>query len=1035
VRVILVALFLLLSNCCVFAQSPNGSIRGIVFDPDAKSIAGAEVIVVNDATSVKYVTSTNAEGLYAVENLPPGPYRIQVSKFGFKGIIKPDIILNVQDVATLNFTLPIGASSVVVTVEGGAPLINTQSSAVSTVVDRNFVANTPLNGRSFQDLILLTPGVVTATPQTLNESGASGEFSVNGQRTESNYYTVDGVSANAGLYIGAPQFAGTSTSLPSATALGTTQSLVSVDALEEFRVQSSTYSAEYGRTPGGQFSFVTRSGTNIWRGSAFEYLRNSAFDANDWFSNYYQQKPTALRQNDFGGTLGGPITLPRLYDGKDRTFFFFSYEGVRLLQPKPSSVSYVPSLALRQSAPTALAQVLDAFPTPTPGTPDPGNGLSEFVGTWSDPSRIDAVSLRLDHSLNERTKISFRFSDTPSRSDIRSMNNPAVSGLSQYSGSSYRFSLTDLVTPRVGNEFRLNYSGSQGTTFDRVESFGGSQAIDLAALQGINLASNPNYQVGIYLYFPGTLSPVFAGSLTGQQRQWNVVDSVSASLGRHQLKWGVDYRRSSPIQKASSPQVGYYFFGESSVQANSVDAVSAQSQSAAYPVFNNLSVFAQDAWRVSPRLTLLLGVRWEVNPAPGAPNGNAPYTVSGNNLSTLKLAPEGTPLWNTTWFNFAPRLGLAYVLNTQPGHETVLRGGAGVFFDTGQQLGSYGYLGPGFAASTFYGGVPFPISPAEANPAVVNPPAPPYGFLYAFAPHLQLPYTLEWNVSVEQAMGKSQVLRISYVGANGRKLLQEGLTNAGAFNPDFSSVVFIQNGLTSNYQALEAQLQRRIASGLQVLASYTFSHAIDFGSQNAAYPYVRGNSDYDVRHNFSGAISYEIPGVSGNRFVKATLHHWAVDGRFTARSGFPVPLNGNGFFQPATNQFVYAGLNLVPGEPIYLSGPQYPGGRAVSPAAFVLPGPGQFGDAPRNLIRGFGAWQADFAVRREFPVYERLKLQFRAEAFNVFNHPNFGTINKYYGDPQFGLATGTLAQGLGVLSPLYQMGGPRSMQLALKLMF
>ena len=261
-RVILAVLFLslLLSAGCALAQSPNGSIRGLVLDPDAKSIPDAEIIVVNDATGVKYVTSTNREGIYAVENLPPGPYRVQVSKFGFKGIIKPDIILNVQDALSLNFTLPIGASSVTVTVEGGAPLINTQSAAVSTVVDRNFVENMPLNGRSFQDLILLTPGVVTASPQAGSSVGSSGEFSVNGPRTESNYYMVDGVSANGGIYPLSPVYLGNSGSLPPSTSLGTTQGLVSVDALEEFRVQSSTYSAAYGRNPGGQFSFVTRSG-------------------------------------------------------------------------------------------------------------------------------------------------------------------------------------------------------------------------------------------------------------------------------------------------------------------------------------------------------------------------------------------------------------------------------------------------------------------------------------------------------------------------------------------------------------------------------------------------------------------------------------------------------------------------------------------------------------------------------------------------------------------------------------------------------
>ena len=247
-------------------------------------------------------------------NIPPGNYRIQVSNSGFKTIIKPDIVIHVEDALAINFTLPIGAASEIVTVEGGAPLINTTDASVSTVVDRKYVENMPLNGRSFQDLVLLTPGVVTSSPQSgSGYIGEQGEFSVNGQRTESNYYSVDGVSANVGTVAGSPASftPGVTGSLPIATALGTTQGLVSVDALQEFRVQSSSYSAEYGRNPGGQFSFVTRSGTNEWHGSAFDYLRNNAFDANDWFNDYDGLPKPAERQNDFGGTLGGPVAIPQ----------------------------------------------------------------------------------------------------------------------------------------------------------------------------------------------------------------------------------------------------------------------------------------------------------------------------------------------------------------------------------------------------------------------------------------------------------------------------------------------------------------------------------------------------------------------------------------------------------------------------------------------------------------------------------------------------------------------------------------------------
>src|SRR6202044_1265368 len=283
-------------------------------------------------------------------NLPPGPYRLQVSKVGFKTIIKPDIVLNIQDALSINFTLPVGAVFEIVTVEGGASMINTTDASVSTVIDQTYVENMPLNGRSFQDLILLTPGIVTQTPQNNGTSllGRTGEFSVNGQRTEENYYTVDGVSANVGASVGAtmPGGAGPSGSVAASTALGTTQALVSVDDLQEFRVQSSTYSAEYGRNPGGQFAFQTKSGTNQWHGTVFDYLRNGALDANDWFNDYFGTPEPALRQNDFGGTFGGPVRIPGLYNGKDKTFFFVSYEGLRLAAPIAANASFVPDAAL-----------------------------------------------------------------------------------------------------------------------------------------------------------------------------------------------------------------------------------------------------------------------------------------------------------------------------------------------------------------------------------------------------------------------------------------------------------------------------------------------------------------------------------------------------------------------------------------------------------------------------------------------------------------------------------------------------------------
>jgi carboxypeptidase family protein len=1061
VRIVLAGLLATLLGASLIAQSPTGSIGGIVFDADARAVSGAEIIVVNDLTRVQYQTKTNDFGMYVVPNLAPGPYRIQASKVGFKTLIKPDIILNVQDAITVNFTLPVGATSIAVTVEGGAPMLNTSDASVSTVVDREFVANIPLSGRSFQSLVLLTPGLVTNSPQNTGSVGTAGEFSVNGQRTESNYYTVDGVSANVGIS-NAISYPGASGSLPSATALGTTQALVSVDALQEFRVTSSTYSAEYGRSPGGQFSLVTRSGTNEYHGTAFDYLRNGAFDANDWFTNYYGQSQAALRQNDFGGTLGGPASIPGLYHGKDRTFFFVSYEGLRLIQPQPAAVSYVPSLSLRQQAPAPLQSVLNAFPAPhcqTLGTgcsEDLGNGLGEFVGTWSNPSRIDSTSVRIDEVLRTNMKLFFRFADTPSQSDVRAgaPYSPTNVQSSSFHTATFTAGATMAFSDRLANEFRLNYSSNK-TVFDTsLAALGGSAVPNLAQLQGLAVPPGTPYNIQFLFGFDGTYAAIGQDRAIGEQRQWNIVDTMSALIGRHSLRFGVDFRRLTPYSKPFDPSFTYYFLSESSAAGNDVDFGSGAHSASAYPDYRNFSAFIDDQWHVTRRLSLSIGLRWEVNPAPGATQGLIPYTVNGlNNLSTMTLGPQGTPLWKTDWFNFAPRFGAAYTAAHRGSYELVLRGGFGVFFDTGQQVGSFGYDGVGFASRTSFGsllGSPtnFP-APVSILTPIVNPPTAPYtdSAVYAYPTHLQLPYTLEWNTSVEQAFGASQVFTVSYIGSAGRRLLAQSSLDVSAINPNFVTIDLFRNGLTSEYQALQLQYRRRLVRGLSALVSYTFAHSIDYGSNDAALPYVRGNSDFDVRHSAGGAISYDLPGRYENRIASFGLGNWGLDGRFVARTGFPVTLAGNLEIDPVTQQYYNAGLDLVPGQQLYLNGSECtavygfscPGGRAINPNAFALPTAGQAGNAPRNFVRGFGAWQTDFAVRKEFPLHDRLKLQFRAEGFNVFNHPSFGTINSTYCPPgagcTFGQATASLSQSLGVLSPLYQMGGPRSLQFALRLMF
>src|SRR6266704_2261785 len=455
-----------------FAQTELAGVYGRVTDQSGAVIVDADVEIKNVETNQSVTVKTNHDGLYTIPSLHPGHYLISARKPGFKTVTVTQLELNIQDNVVRNFALQVGSIAETVTITADDFHLNTTDGSVSTVVDQTYIKNMPLNGRSFQSLILLTPGVVTQTPQPLGGPsglGLTGEFSVNGQRPESNYYSVDGVSGNVGgstsslaMILGA----GPSGSVAASTALGSTQALVSVDALQEFRVQSSTYSAEYGRNPGGQFAFETKSGTNQWHGIAYDYLRNNIFDANDWFNNYFQKPGSALRQNDFGGTLGGPVKIPSLYNGKDKTFFFVSYEGLRLTVPQPATASLVPDLCMRgmgtcpsgrAPAASALLPVVSAFPVPSPnGVGDATNGFGQFIGSWSNPGNIDSTSVRFDHIVNDKLRLFFRFSNTASSSATRGAGGaPSTVGTAAFTLRTYTAGASSIFSSRLSNEFRL----------------------------------------------------------------------------------------------------------------------------------------------------------------------------------------------------------------------------------------------------------------------------------------------------------------------------------------------------------------------------------------------------------------------------------------------------------------------------------------------------------------------------------------------------------------------------------------------------
>ena len=1043
------------------AQSESAAMSGRVTDQSGAVVPGVEVEIKNTDTNVSRMTTTNRDGYYSMPSLRPGHYVMTVRKQSFRSVSVTGITLNVQDNLSRNFALQVGSFSESITVQAEGVNVNTTDAAVSTVIDRKFVANMPLNGRSFQDLLTLAPGVAVVgnagTGSFGNTGpGRGGEITVNGQRTESNYFTVDGVGANVGTQGGDFGYgAGFAGATPSETALGTTQSMVSVDALQEFRATTSTYSAEYGRTPGGQFSLTTRSGTNDWHGSLYDYFRNEALDANDWFLNQINAPRSKERQNDFGGTLGGPLTIPGVYDGKDRTFFFVSYEGLRLWKPAGIQRVAVPDDSLRANAPATLQPVLNAFPRVNAGEGQPGDQLGIYQAAVSNPATIDSFSLRIDHKLSEKLSIFGRFANTPSSSRFTDYATPTTN-------ISNNRLLTAGITARINsrqiNEFRFNVTRSNAEVSSTFPDQG-EAPFDIASLPGPDgkpFPSTGGYFTLCLCY--GDFAIAAQRKAANTQVQYDVADTHSWSAGQHLLQFGFDWRRLSTYARPFIIQEEADFFGDESVLDGITDFAFGYSYASepVKPIYKNVSLFAQDDWKLSSRLSLSFGLRWDVNPAPTNAQGPSPYTLDQiTDLSTAQLAPAGTPLWQTDWRAFAPRLGFAYSVSRAPGRETVIRGGWGKFYDMGNARGSTGFGGIGLGRYAEFESTSFPLTSAQL---MLPPPnlAPPYDTpIYAFDPKMTLPSTMQWNVAVQQALGRDNSLTVSYVGSAGRKLLTTFEYSPEELgNPNFSADIcagclyVTKNGATSDYHALQAAFQRRLAHGLQVLASYTWSHSTDDATSNFLLSTLEhGSSDFDIRHNFQVAATYEVPGRYSNRVLGSLLENWGLDTRLSARSALPVDILGSQAVDPHTRATLYYHPNLVPGQPLVLYGSQYPGGKLLNYDAYEVAPDGVEGDVGRNSARGFGAWQINLGLRREFPIYERLHMQFRAEAFNLFNHPNFGFPVNYLGNGQcgpflpgqsnycFGVATNSLNRSIGGLSSLYQVGGPRSLQLALKFQF
>lgn len=1078
-RIFFITLLLVCGAGSLMAQNESGAITGAVTDPTGAVVSGATVTITDLGTNAVRTAKTGSDGQYSFSSLRPSHYKLTVEAPGFKESLVSDIELHTQDKIAQNVLLTVGQSSDTINVSADTPQLET-SAAVATTIDRKFVENMPLSGRSFQALIALTPGNVTA--KTYYTS--SGQFSVDGQRTDANYFSIDGVSANVGITQGSNVYLGSAgAGAGQATSNnGGYNNLVSVDDMQEYKIQTNSFDAEYGRTPGAQLSIVTRSGTNQFHGTAYEYIRNDVFDANSWFNNNEGLPRLAEKQNDFGGVFGGPIL-------RNKLFFFGSYEGLRLRVPE-SKINIVPSSFARSQASSVVAPLLAAYPLPSTGHDPADEYTGEFFAGFSNPSTLNATSVRLDYSPTPKLNLFVRGDYAPSNGkQYGAFDFYATSSLSSTIANvnTLTAGATYLFSPSIVDDFRFNISHAKGATTVVPIAFGGATIPSDSYL----FQSNPTYttQTSVFSLFfnDGTTDYYVGNDATNRQRQLNFVDTLSWNKGRHTMKFGVDVRHLTPTNGYRPWDIGYDFATVQSLVTTQVPvyaSVDTTDTSELRPIFNNLSFFAQDAWQISSRLTLNYGLRWDYDPPPSEASGHPFYTaINLDDPANVALGPKGTPLWTPSKHNFGPRLGLAYVIPQNAGLETVIRGGGGVFYGLGNQQGGQGTLGFPYSRSEYLYGEDgtYPLSQSAAAPIPFSL-DPPYTFVFAFDPNLRDPRVYNWNISLQQNLGNTRSLQMTYVGNKGTDLLRnEMLTPAMGGNANFQYLDVVSNGDYSNYNALQVQFKQNPWHRLQFLANYTWSHGLDNGSGVALpIPYHTvydpkldyADSDYDIRSTFTAAVTYETPVVHpANGALRYIANGWAVDSLFRSNTAAPLSVTtgvysyGLEWNQTAINQRP----NIVYGQPFWIPDASAAGGKRINPNAFQIPAgdlvvdqPNNFsqGDLRRNAIRGFDTWQEDIALRRVFPIHDRMDLLFRAEAFNVFNHPLFGDVgvndgrnilgsivsnpsggNTFVYNPYFGISSQTLASSLGGggadggFSSLYQIGAPRSMQFALKLRF
>ncbi len=970
-------------------------LAGAIVDASSGSVPDATISVVNEDLGFRRVTQSQSDGRYSVSSLQPGIYKIMVRKEGFRTSIRFGVKLDPSQAVRADFALVVGSVHEVITVEGTAPLLNSEDASVSATIGRDEMDRLPVHRGGLLNLLEVVPGTIV-TPATRGESG---QFTANGQRPNTHYFTVDGASANTGVSGGAPAQS-TGGALPGLSAIGSMHGLISVEAMQEVKVLTSTTDSGLGRMPGAQVSIGSRSGSNEFHGALAHYFRHEDLAANDWFANAIGGRRAPLRMNNFAASFGGPVV-------RNHTFFFLAYEGMRLRQPSAWSAP-VPSVEFRRAAATWVQPALNAFPVPN-GI-DLGRGLAQWTGRNNRPSGLSVGSARLDQVISSRLTAFARYNQSPSESEF---GNAQINRL-ELESRSVTFGLNWRPTPGSSVDTRFNFSDASALSSWRQAD----SAASPCALQTVTLSfiSSSNVCASIVRFTIAGVGQLVSGQ-EGYRRQgqFQYLQNVSFDRGNHSFRTGADFRRLTPSRQDAAPAVSIIADTLEDLAAgrNISTATSPPLKRAAET--NELSLFVQDTWRISPRLTATFGLRWEFSLPPSA---NEPAYFLDPSATEVEARKQS--IWPLRYGYFAPRLGIAY--RPWDSRRTVVRAGMGIYYDSSLSLATDLLNGGPFNVTEFFNSRYAPLGKLSLT--------------FGFPSDLRLPEVKQWNVAIEHAFSDRDVVSASYVGSKGTRLVRREIGGRGT--SDRLWLALSTNNGYSAYHALQIHYRRNLVRNLQGRISYTWSHSTDNGSSDSALQWVgagtlddanRGSSDFDVRHSINATMTYEIPRTG-----------FAIDGMFRGRSGFPINVLNSEQFQGVSFANVFR-PNLIAGVPTWMEDPQTPAGRRINPGAFQPAGSAVQGNLGRNSLSGFGLSQVDLSVRREFFFGETRSLQFRVEAFNALNHPYFADPGKYLISPLFGqstsmlnlmLGTGTPASGL---APIFQAGGARSLQLALRFRF